>query len=166
MSKDGIPKPSYYALYFLAKMGTNLLAKGEGYIAVRNAPDNIYIMCYNYKKLKYNYKYEETKQVNVYNVDTMFDDDGEMTLKFMVSGLAPEEEYVIKQHVVNQEYGSVMDEWKKLDYEPEMRSNDIDYLKSICVPRIHMKRRVAQQGKMMLEAKMAPHEMLLLHIYK
>ena len=166
MSKDGIPKPSYYALYFMAKLGTNLLAKGEGYMAVQNAPGNIYIMCYNHKKLKYNYKYEESKQVNVYNVDTMFDDTGSMTLKFMVNGLEAGEEYVIKQHVVNQECGSVMDEWKRLDYEPEMRGNDIDYLKSVCVPRIHMKRRIAQQGKIMLEAKMAPHEMLLLHIYK
>ena len=38
MSKDGIPKPSYYALYFLSKLGEKLLSRGEGYMVCRTAP--------------------------------------------------------------------------------------------------------------------------------
>jgi len=168
MSKDGIPKPSYYALYFLAKMDGKLLGKGPGYIAVENSPNSIYIVCYNHKNLIENYKYAEADSVNinVHNVDQMFDNRSGLTLKFIVKGLEPDAEYVIKKHVVNQEYGSVMDEWKRLGFETEMRSNDIDYLKSVCVPRIQMKRRTAQQGQIVLEARLLAHEMQLLHIYK
>ena len=166
MSKDGIPKPTYYALYFLAKLGNTLLASGEGYMAVRNGPNNIYILCYNHKNLIYNYKYEEENVINVHNVDAMFEDEDQMYLRFMVYGLELGQEYVIKRHTVNQDYGSVMDEWKRLGYEPEMRGNDIDYLKSVCVPHIRMERRVAEEGQIHLDARMQPHEMLLLHIYK
>ena len=166
MSKDGLPKPSYFALYFLAKLGGKLLGKGKGYMAVKNAENNIYILCYNYKNLIYDYKYEEENLVNVYNVDAMFVDDHPMNIQFMVHNLEPSGEYVIKRHIVNQEYGSVMDEWKRLGFEPEMRSNDIDYLKSVCVPRIQMEHKIAEGGRLFLEAELKAHEMLLLHIYK
>ncbi|MBQ9031695.1 MAG: helix-turn-helix domain-containing protein [Parasporobacterium sp.] len=166
MSKDGIPKPTYFALYFLSKLGTDLIGQGPGYLAVQNSPNNIYILCYNHKNLKYDYKYEEENTVNVYNVNTMFQDQDFLQIRFMVHGLEAGQEYVIKRHVVNQESGSVIDEWKRLGYEPEMRSNDIQYMKNICVPRIRMEHRVAEKGMIYLEAQMQPHEMLLLHIYK
>ena len=166
MSKDGIPKPSYYALYFLAKLGDDLLSSGDGYIAVRNSPNNIYILCYNYKNLIFNYKYEEENLVDVYNVDTMFENNDPVTMKFLVQDMIPGGEYVIKRHIVNREHGSVMDEWKRLGFEPVMRSNDIDYMKNICIPRIQMEHRTAENGEIFLEAELKAHEMLLLHIYK
>ena len=166
MSKDGIPKPSYYALYFLAKLGDDLIGSGKGYIAVRNSPNNIYILCYNYKNLIYNYKYEEENLVDVYNVDSMFENNEPIAMKFLVRDLIPGGEYVIKRHIVNQEHGSVMDEWKRLGFETVMRSNDIEYMKSICIPRIQMDHRTAENGEIFLEAELKAHEMLLLHIYK
>ena len=166
MSKDGIPKPTFYALYFLAKLGATLLARGDGYMAVRNGPNNIYILCYNHKNLNQNYKYEEENVVNVFNVDSMFEDTDERCVRFMVYGLEAGQEYVIKRHTVNQYYGSVMDEWKRLGYEQEMRGNDIEYLKNVCVPHIRMEHRVAEEGQLYLESHMQAHEMLLLHIYK
>lgn len=166
MSKDGIPKPSYYALYFLSKLNGRFLAGGEGYMAVQNEEDNIYILCYNYKRLTYDYNYEEENIVNVYNVDTMFEETGSISLRFMLHGLQPGGEYVLKRHMVNQEYGSIMDEWHRLGFEPQMRSNDIAYLKSICVPRIQMEHKIAEEGRLSIEVSLKAHEMLLLHIYR
>ena len=166
MSKDGIPKPTYHALYFLSKLSNELLDKGKGYMAVRNAPDSIYILCYNHKNLIYDYKYEEENVVNVYNVDSMFEDNSPVTLRFMVHGLKAGGEYVVKHHIINQEYGSVMDEWRRLGFEPEMRGNDIVYMKNVCIPRIQMGRKVAEEGRIYLEAELLPHEMHLIHIYK
>lgn len=166
MSKDGIPKPTYYALYFLAKLGQTMLAQGDGYMAVKNGPNNIYILCYNHKNLINEYKYEEENVINVHNVDSMFEDNDSRDIRFMVYGLEPGQEYVIKRHTVNRDHGSVMDEWKHLGYEPEMRGNDIEYLKNVCIPNIRMERRVAEEGQIYLEDRMQAHEMLLLHIYK
>ena len=166
MSKDGIPKPTYYALYFMSKLGDTLLASGKGYMAVQNAPGNIYILCYNHKNLVFDYKYEEENVVNPLNVNSMFEDTDPMQVRFMIYGLEAGEEYVIKRHTLNQDFGSVMDEWKRLGYEQEMRGNDIAYLKKVCVPHIRMEHRVAEEGQIYLEDHMQPHEILLLHLYK
>ena len=56
--------------------------------------------------------------------------------------------------------------WKQLGFEPVMRSNDIEYMKNICIPRIQMEHRTAENGEIFLEAELKAHEMLLLHIYK
>ena len=166
MTKDGIAKPSYYALYLSAKLGNKLLSRGNGYIAVQNDENHIYILCYNHKNLVYNYKYEEEKTVNVYNVDLMFENTDGMVMKFMLHGLEAGEDYIIKRHIVNQDYGSVMDEWRRLGFESEMRNNDIEYLKSVCIPRIQMGHRVAEEGQIYLEATLKAHEMQLIHVYK
>ena len=166
MSKDGLPKPAYYALYFLSKLGNRMIGRGAGFLAVQNSPNNIYILCYNHKDLVYDYKYDEEYLVNVYNVDSMFENNFSRNLRFMVHGLEQNQEYVIKRHMVNQDHGSLMDAGTRLGYEPEMRKNDIQYLKSVCVPRIKMEHRVAEEGQIFLEAELKAHEMLLLHIYK
>ena len=166
MSKDGIPKPCYYALYFLSKLQGNILKKGDEFIAVQNSNDSIYILCYNHKEMKENSINNEDTVVDARNVDSMYDDTRHIKIKFILDGLVQGGEYVVKRHMVNQEYGSVMDEWKRLGYEPRMRSNDIDYLKNVCVPRIQMEHRIAQEGQVQLEAELKAHEMLLLHVYK
>ncbi len=165
ISKDGIRKPAYHALYFASKINGNLLSKGDGYIAVQGVQDNIYILCYNHKNFIYSYKYEEDKEVNRYNVDLMFEDKNSTIMKFMLHGL-DEVEYVVKRQIVNQDYGSVMDEWRKLGFETEMRYSEIEYLKSICVPRIQMTRKVAEEGQMYLEAELKAHEIQMIHVYK
>ena len=165
VSKDGIRKPAYHALYFASKINGNLLSKGDGYIAVQSVQDNIYILCYNHKNLTYSYKDEEDKEVNRYNVDLLFEDKDSKIMKFMIHGL-DEGEYVVKRQIVNQDYGSVMDEWRKLGFETEMRYSEIEYLRSICVPRIQMVRKVAEEGQMYLEAELKAHEIQMIHVYK
>ncbi|MCF0228533.1 MAG: helix-turn-helix domain-containing protein [Parasporobacterium sp.] len=166
LSKDGLPKPSFFALLFLNKLSSRCIGIGDDYVITENGSNGYYILCINHKNLNESYRYEEENAVNVLNVDQMFDDNSEKVLKFMLHGLEENGEYIVKRHVVNQEHGSIMDEWKRLAFEPDMRKNDIDYLRSICGPRIHMGHKTAEEGQMYLEADMKPHEIHLIHVYK
>ena len=88
-----------------------------------------------------------------------------MILEIELTNMERNGEYLIKEEVVNGSSGSVQDEWKTLGNQEELRKSEIQYLKNICIPRIHMKQFVCTEGRLRFHIELEPHEMRLIHIF-
>ena len=162
LTKDGIKKPSFYAFYFLNLLGGELLKVGTNYIMTKDSSGKIVCLFYNQRAYSYYYYFKnETEQKDL---SKLFQSEEKIILEMELSHMEHDGEYLIKEEVVNSSYGSIQDEWKILGNQEELGKPEIQYLKSICVPKIFMKHFICVEGKLRFHVELEPHEMRLIHI--
>lgn len=162
LTKDGIKKRSFYAFYFLNLLGGELLKVGTNYIMTKDSSGRIVCLFYNQRAYSYYYYFKnETEQKDL---SKLFQSEEKIILEMDLSHMEHDGEYLIKEEVVNSSYGSIQDEWKILGNQEELGKPEIQYLKSICVPKIIMKHFICVEGKLRFHVELEPHEMRLIHI--
>lgn len=165
LSKDGIRKPVYHAMDFLNRMGTNLLQKGDCYIATASGPDNLYLLCYNCKRYSYEYFRDEESDLDLHRLADLFEDDQELEIRFTLNGLTDHRPYALKRSVVNEEHGSLLGEWSRFEYDADLDARDVQYLRNVCNPELSMRKQKAEKGQISFTATLKPHEIALYHIF-
>jgi beta-xylosidase len=86
-------------------------------------------------------------------------------LSFCLENL-PAEQYTIKASIVSPQYGSVLDEWLRLNTMTDIRKEDIDYLRRICTPHLFIQEKPTENGKLSFHVDLQPEELALIHIYQ
>ena len=77
----------------------------------------------------------------------------------------PAGSYVIRRQTVSPLYGSLLNEWKQFGYEKDLRSDDVAYLRQVCIPKVQMERQTVSSGMLQLDIDLVLHEFSLIHIY-
>ena len=165
LTKDGIRKPSYYALYFLTCLESRLVSQGLDYIVTRGSAGEIAILCWNFQKLSYRYLLQEENLFRATEVDSLFENGGDLKLRFQMDEFDHRKNYILKCMKVGRDFGSILNEWKNLGYEKNLRSNDVQYLERICVPHMRMSRLTPKDGIMEFSTVLKPHEIQLIQIF-
>lgn len=166
LTKDGIRKPSFYAFYFLKYMDKHLLKIGNHYMITKNDDGNIHILCFNHRDYSAYYYLKDENTYKINEMDKLFISEDPVFLDICLRGMESDCSYMIKERVINENHGSILNEWQALDYEEDLGSEDIQYLKQICVPKVLMKHTVCRGTQLNIHVKLEPHEMRLIHIYK
>ncbi|MGL5435440.1 MAG: GH39 family glycosyl hydrolase [Lachnospiraceae bacterium] len=166
LTKDGICKPSYYAFLFLNGMGRYLLGNGENYLITANDEHDFYILCYNMAVLFPSYYIGEEEMYEVERLKDVFQNSKPLRLEFVLQQLEPDDEYIVKQKIVNEQKGSVLNQWIEMGCESELLPEDIAYLRQTSVPAVSIRRQRVQNGQLQLNVELQPHEMRWLHIVK
>lgn len=65
--------------------------------------------------------------------------------------------YRIKKYVLNREHGSIFDEWLNMNAIFNIKKDEIDYLKQICIPKQNVF-YVESIDELRLESYLSPHE--------
>jgi len=65
--------------------------------------------------------------------------------------------YRIKRYILNREHGSIFDEWLNMNSTYNIKKDEIDYLKQICVPKQTVF-YVESIDELRLESCLSPHE--------
>ncbi len=162
LTKDGIKKPSFYAFQFLNRLGGKLLKIGNNYIITRDSSERI--VCLFYNKREYSCFYYFKNETEHKDLSKLFQSEEKVILEFEITDMERDGEYLIKEEVVNSSSGSIQDEWKILGNQEELGKPEIQYLKSICIPRIYMKNFICVEGKLRFRIELEPHEIRLIHI--
>lgn len=165
LTKDSIRKPAYHALDFLQRMGNILLDKGANHMITKKQNGEYYILCYNYKWFSVSYFVHEESIRDPEQLHEIFEDKNSLEMEFILENMSDVPEYTIKRRTVNDEYGSLLTEWKNFQYDSKLRSTDIDYIRECCIPKVHMSRQRPADKKIRLQITLKPHEITLLHIY-
>lgn len=163
ISKDRICKPAYYGMYFFNRLDRYLLAYNEDAIMSTNRRGNYTIVCHNYKHPSYQYYREKEGSIEASQCAEYFDDDirqFSFTLRGVEDGV-----YQIKTRVVDDENGSVLDEWARMGYTDDLTANDIDYLRKICVPRIKVDIVTVSDGVLTLSTQLKANAIAFIHVY-
>ena len=164
----GIKKPSYYAFEFLSKLGNNLIAQGSNYIMTSSHDNKYQLLAYNYVHFNKYFCINCRDKISYQNTYSAFEQGEKSTLQIELTKLPPGR-YKIRKHILNRGSGSFLDECMKVleqgNSTPEellymmlnMQINEVDYYKSICIPRQEIYYANCEDS-LCLTLNMEPHE--------
>lgn len=133
INKDGIKKPSYYAYYFLSKLGQIVIGQGEDYIVTKDQ-DNIQILIYNFAYFDDLFMMGDTSLLTKETRYLSFEEKPGKNIEVRISGLSGN--YKQTRYELNRENGSAVDEWIKMGTPENMTKDEIQYLKGKSHPKI------------------------------
>lgn len=156
ISANGINKPGFYAYEMLARLGNDLIEKGDGYIITKKSSYNYEIITYNYKHFDYFYCLSEETPVSLEQYYNIFENQQKLSLLINLKGTRSGR-YRVKKYILNREHGSIFDEWLNMNAIHNIKKDEIDYLKQICVPKQTVF-YLESIDELKLESFLSPHE--------
>jgi len=163
LTKDGIAKPALYAVEFLNKLGGQVIDKGDNYIVTTQKGNKYTIACHNYKHYNYKYYLQPEDDIDIKGQNRLFDNLEEIHLKFQLKNVE-NGVYLVKNYSVNENNGSVQDEWLHMHLTPNIGLEEIKYLRQVCTPRLSMKEYQVENKILNLEIVLLPNEIQYIYI--
>ena len=158
---NGIKKPAYHAMSMMAKLGDEVLCRGEGYFVTRRANGELAAILYNYEHCNSLFV-DEGLGLTATNRDGVFPNSRPVDMTLTLQNL-PEGSYRIRDTILNQQHGSCFDAWVEMGGEA-LSAADTAWLQQHCVPALHLSTMETQQGQLYYTATLAPHEVRLVEI--
>ncbi|MBU3201338.1 helix-turn-helix domain-containing protein [Clostridium estertheticum] len=159
---NGIKKSHYYVFQMLSKLSDRLLEKGDGFFITTDGA-SIQIILYNYQHYSKLYAAGEVFDMTFNNRYTPFPKNHTLKLILPLTNLC-ESSYQLTETIVNREYGSSFDKWLDLGGVPLENKSDVEYLKSVSLPRIQKKILSTENNALTITAELEPHEVRLIEI--
>jgi len=137
LTRNGIKKPGYYAYYFLSKLGTNIIKKSENYIITTKYKSQYEVLIINYKHLNKRYRIKSDISYNLNQQVDYLEDLKSLNFTLNINNVSPGK-YIIKQYVLSSTYGSILNEWARLNMPDYFNQSEIDYLERTCIPKLNI----------------------------
>lgn len=163
ISRDGICKPSFYALQFVNRLLPKVLERNENSIVTTNGRNHFVIACHNYKSLSSRYVFTDEDEIELGDIEQYVEDIEPIRLNFTMQNMK-DGKYLVKTYRVNRASGSVQDLWKHLGYSKGLMRDELDYLKSSAIPSIEMETIEVKDGEMCLKNNLEMQEIRLIDI--
>lgn len=165
LSKDGIMKPSAFAVEFLNLLYPYVIGKGDNFLITSNLRGNYGIVCHHMKNLSYHYYLTDEEKIEKENIWRCFEDRDILELSIELDDV-DDGDYQIKIQRINEKSGSVLDIWKDLGYQDELSRAEIKYFRRICEPRLTIQKARAKNRKIAVRMDMAPNEVAFVLLEK
>lgn len=162
ISHKGILKPSFYALYFMSKLGKFLIRKSEGYIITTDGNGEYDIILTNAKRFREDYYRIPENNVVIDMLDDIYEDDLEQVYNIELTGLT-DGDYLVKRHFLNEENDilSVLhDAGKDIQYKLE----DFNYFRQKSLPEMKASYHQTENGNLDLTIIMKKNQIEWIHI--
>jgi xylan 1,4-beta-xylosidase len=160
LTKSGIKKPSYHAFVLLKQLGEILVAKGENYIVTKKSGDRYQVLCFNYKHFNYSYYLHPEGSAGIHEQYEIFENNEPINLSLEIHGIA-NGKYRVKELKLNRDHGSILDEWLEFGVVDDMKPDEVDYFKQICVPYMKVEHSLVDNHSIVLNGELQPHEVRL-----
>lgn len=134
-----------------------MLKRNQNALISGNESVVFFICCHNFKAFNFRYYTQDESKIEVENQRRLFEDNESMQMTFRFHHVN-NGEYVIKIFSVNQENGNVQQEWKRLDYFSELAIPEIEYLKTLCQPRLTIHSAKAADHTLVVETRLEAQE--------
>lgn len=163
LTKNGIPKPGFYVFEFLNHLYKRIVAKDQHYLITGNDRGSFRIVCHNYKELNYNYYMAQENRIQIKDIPYMSDDREYLTIHLRIESVK-NGTYVLKQKQINRNNGSIQDEWSRLNMEPELTMEELEYLNKINAAKISIREMEVIQNVLDFDLILEPNEIQYLYI--
>lgn len=164
LTKTGVPKPAFYALFFLKQLYKKIYKREKNYVITGNNRGSFRIACHNLKKLNFNYYLMDESKINISSLSHLFEDNDSLNIKIRINNIE-NGVYVIKTNLINSEYGSVQDEWTRLNSEEKLNLSEQNYLKRISTPKLLSTNLTVENHVLDFNIQLKPNELRYLHIF-
>lgn len=163
LTRDGITKPSYFAMEFFNRLYRKVLVTHPNYIVTRSDRGSLRLVCHNMKKMNYNYYISEEDAVGLKDLQLMLENREYLTIHFQAVHMA-DGSYSVKRNRLSQTMGSVQDKWCGLNMEPNLTMREMDYLKAASTSAISIEEVQVKEGRLELDILLEPNEIQYIHI--
>ena len=166
VTKDGINKPVYYALYFLTLMKPLLIGRGENYFATTDGYDAYSLLLFNTKELNHRAFMKTERDMTVEDLDSVFEDDVPVHLELILEN-ATRGKYRLKRLKIDRHHGDVQ-EWTKYNATSTgLKRPEIWHLQQTCMPDIKIYDRwLRENEKLVIEEQLEANNFLYYEIEK
>lgn len=159
---NGIPKPGYYAMNLLCKIGNKKIDGGPGWFISTNENENsIQIFLYHYCHYNVLYRQQYQRLRNPRDAYSVFEEQGDLQIQLQLEGIEPgnfrEESYTISR-----EHGSAFDQWIMMGAPNNLSQSDIEYLSTSTRPLCAIREFVHMNSKLDMHFSLKPHEVKLI----
>lgn len=165
LTKDSIRKPAYYTFLFLNTLGEHVVDKGEHYIITMSGNQNYQILCFYFKWYSSNYFIREEDETEPAKMNDIFKESKPLELEIIMKNIPSNGKYTIKKRTINQSNGSLLDEWGKFQYDPELESSEVKYVREKCIPDLSMRKQTIDNNIICIKEILQVHEISLLNVY-
>ncbi len=162
LAKMSIPKPAFYALEFLGRLYPEMVPADPGCLATVNEHGHMKLLLSNLVRPDAALDAAQSRELSALKVERMGESAPHRLWHMRMQ--AADGWWQIRRYSVNQTTGSILHEWLNLDLSLELRLQEYDYLRRICVPRLFIEKRCAHGGMLEFDIDMAPNEISYLHI--
>lgn len=159
-TQTGIKKPAYFAMEMMAKLGDELLTRGDGYFVTRKG-DGVAILFYNYEHFNPLFL-DEGFGMTLTERDGVFPLREGLELTLKVTGLE-EGIYRVRETVLNCSSGSSFDGWVAMG-APALGPEENRWLKGATHPDLRIRQMPAPHGRLTISAVLEPHEVRLVEV--
>lgn len=161
----GMKKPAYYAYNFFNKIDKYYVGSDENCFVSASNNQSFQIICHNCKKLNYKYYTKNAEELLLDKIYEYFDNDDRLNLTFKFNNI-PNSNYLIKTRTVNQNIGSIQDEWMKMGHKNTsyVGPEEIKYLNSFSIPQIRAEVISVINNNLVYKCKLEPNEIKHIHI--
>ena len=166
ITKDTIRKPVYFALQFLNQLGEELLLHNEELIVTKEIGKDVYhIIGFHYQRYEDTYVVANDPIDSPEKVEKIFLTNQECNIDLVLKNVV-DGNYTITSNRICREKGSILDEWKKFQYEETLTNEDIKYLREITQPERRMEGVMSVEGMVQIRMTLRGQEIILLHVSK
>ena len=158
---NGIKKPGYYAYLFLSRMGTEVLATGDGYFVTRS-DRGIQIMLYYYVHFTDLYAIGEPFDMTFMNRYTPFQENRKKQISIQLTDIK-NGDYRLKERWVNRNSGSSFDQWVKMG-AVSLNTDEVETLKALSEPQCTLQKITVEDHNYVLYAILEPLEIRLIEL--
>nr|WP_305137039.1 helix-turn-helix domain-containing protein [uncultured Schaedlerella sp.] len=163
LTKNGIPKPGLYVFEFLKRLYPRIVARERHYLITGNDRGSFRMVCHNLKELNYNYYMTQENEIRIQDIPRLLEDREFLTIHVKLSKVK-NGTYILKQKQINKNHGSIQDEWSRLNMEPELTMEELDYLKKISAAKISIQELEVAQNVLEFNLVLEPNEIQSLYI--
>lgn len=164
LTKNGIRKPAFYAFKFLNRMGKYLLARGEHYLVTADEYGNYYALLFHCCRMEMEYYYQQSDEIALDQVERLFQEEP-VRIRIRLDQIE-NRNYLIKESHMGPNTGSVLKEWERLEYKQQLETKEIQYMKSVCRPRLRYESVEIKDSVFSIEAVLSVNEMKLVQMIR
>ena len=135
VTKDGVNKPVYYALYFLSILKPLLVAQGENFLLTTDGNDTYSLICYNMKDLNYMSLLNNEDCSFEMDTESAFEDMLPLHLRVILDHVG-QGKYRVKRLTVDERHGDVQEWVKSNDTGAGLKRSEIWHLCQTCMPEM------------------------------
>lgn len=165
LTKDDIIKPSGYACLFMNQLYDKYIQKGDNYLITTDEQGDYGIVCHNCKKLNYHYFVTDENELNRDEIWQYYEDNDAFVMNFCLDNVE-NGVYQIQIQQINEKHGSVLDQWKNMNYYDDLPREAVDYLKRMAQPYMSLYRVEVTDGKLHMNMQLLANEIDFIKIEK
>ena len=109
---------------------------------------------------------KDEDKITFWELQNIFEGDRNLHISVRLKQLFSNGIYTVKKRSINEQEGSLLAEWGKFQFDTELESSDVKYIRNACYPRISMEKKEIEKNEMEISIDLKPQETVLIHIFQ